>query len=132
MLETLLIKIFFQPLFDNVLYSKSVDCKVVLVRLTLRLFSHLPLLNLCPHLNPFVSFLPCSKGIRGHGPVWSQGTAHHHHQTGSRASNLHWLVPGLGSQDVGDGSIGPNPCPFPSIKPNAFSTSLTPRLSCIC
>lgn len=80
-------------------------------------------------VHPF--FYRCSKRLRGLRPFWSQRTARHHHQTGSRASNFHWLVPGLGSQDVGDGSVGQNPCPFLNTTPppRLFLLDLTPQLS---
>lgn len=78
-----------------------------------------------------IYFLSCSKRLCRLRPLWSQRTAHHHHQTGSRASNFHWLVPGLGSQDVGDRPIGQNPCPFlnPKLQALSLSTSPTPYLS---
>lgn len=55
------------------------------------------MLDTCSHFVPCVCFSAYSKRVCGLRPVWSQGASHHHHQTGSRASNFHWLVSGLGS-----------------------------------
>lgn len=77
----------------------------------------------------FIRFLSCSKGIRRHWPLRSQRNTHHDHQTGSRASNFYWLVPGLGFQDVGHRPIGKNPCQILNLKPRALSLQICP-LTC--
>lgn len=73
----------------------------------------------------FIYVLSCSKTVCGLRPIWPQRTAHHHHQAGHRASHFHWLVPGLGSQHVGHGSIGQNPCQILNIRKALFSSFFT-------
>lgn len=77
----------------------------------------------------FIHFLSCSKRICRYWPLRSQRTAHHHHQTGSRAFHFHWLVPGLGFQDVGHRPFGKNPCLFLNPKLQALSLQIYP-LTC--
>ena len=78
---------------------------------------------------PSISTSECSKRVRRLRPIWTQRTSHHHHQTGSRAPDVHWLVPGLGFQDVGDRSHGQNPSSFLNAKLQAPPPPLTSHLS---
>lgn len=70
-------------------------------------------------------------------PERSQRDPDHHHQTGSRTSNLHRLVPSLGHQDVGNRPAGQNSCCFFTLKSRLSpARSLPTRLpscpSCSC
>lgn len=73
-----------------------------------------------------IYFLSSSKRLCRLRPLWPQRTAHHHHQTGSRASDFHWLVPGLGSQHVGGRPHGENPCHILNTKLQAVSQLVGP------
>lgn len=110
------------------IYPKSVASKVILFRILHVLTFCLPSVFLPTPSS--IYFLSCSKRLCRLRPLWSQRTAHHHHQTGSRASNFHWLVPGLGSQDVGDRPTGQNPCPFLNPKLQALSLYLSSTSYC--